>query len=225
MASSDWRRYAGLDDTALVPFAAGSALRGLPAAIEALHGLFEEALADGITLGIASAYRDFGRQFRIFDDKFAGRRPVLDEREQPLNALALPPRERVGAICRFSAVPGFSRHHFGSDFDLFSPSMLPEGQSLELTAREYEPGSYFHALGLWFDDHLARHGFYRPFSGKGGIGLEPWHVSHAASARECLGRFDFEKAASYLEETAAPWAAEAVRYLRAHPGCFGDPSQ
>ena len=92
-----------------------------------------------------------------------GRLPILDAHEQPLNPIPEDGGERLRAILRFSALPGCSRHHWGADFDIFAPNLLPEKQSLQLTAKEYEQGSYFYELGQYLRANLSRFGFVRPY--------------------------------------------------------------
>ena len=54
-------------------------------AAKALPDLFSDAFDKGFELRIASAYRSFYKQFKIFDDKFKGKRPVLDANENPMD--------------------------------------------------------------------------------------------------------------------------------------------
>ena len=76
------------------------------------------AAADGIDLVAFSSFRDFDRQLAIWNGKFRGERPMQDRAGRPLDALALSPAERVAAILWWSALPGASRHHWGTDFDV-----------------------------------------------------------------------------------------------------------
>ncbi len=187
-----------------------------PAAAEALLKLQKKAAEDGFELAVCSAWRGFSRQFEIFDGKMAGSRPVLDENEQPFDISALSPLEKVAAIARFSAIPGFSRHHFGTDFDIFAKNLLPEGQKLQLTAAEYAKGAYFYEFGLWLEQNLSAFGFDRPFTGRGSIGYEPWHISFTDEASLFLKAFDPDKACAILLDTKAPWAEAACAYVRTH---------
>ena len=84
----------------------------------------------GFELAVASGFRDFERQKWIWDAKASGERPLLDERGQPLDARQLTDRERMWAILRWSALPGASRHHWGTEVDVFDRSSLPAGETL-----------------------------------------------------------------------------------------------
>lgn len=184
---------------------------------EALEALCDDAARQGYVIVPCSAYRSFERQAAIVSAKFLGERPILDEKEKPLNPLPPLGPERLRAILRFSALPGCSRHHWGSDFDIFAPNLLPEGQDLELTAREYEKGSYFYELGQYLRANLALFGFVRPYcpslkstnkrhASKWQMGIEPWHISHEESAAPWAKAYDPELALHYLENSDLPFA-------------------
>ncbi|MGD8175586.1 M15 family metallopeptidase [Marinimicrobium sp. ARAG 43.8] len=140
----------------------------------------------GFELAVASGFRDFERQKWIWDAKASGERPLLDERGQPLDARQLTDRERMWAILRWSALPGASRHHWGTEVDVFDRSSLPAGETLSLTVAETRPGGPFAAFHQWLDRYLAsaeNPGFYRPYDrDRGGVAPEPWHLSYAPVA-------------------------------------------
>ena len=141
----------------------------------------------GFNLQIASAFRSFERQRSIWNNKYSGKSAVLDNHEQCLNLLQLTELEKLFAILRWSALPGASRHHWGTDFDIFDPDLLPAGQKLQLTASEYAPGGYFHPLNQWLTEHMGEFGFYRPYQTfLGGVAVEPWHISYAPIAQAAL---------------------------------------
>lgn len=138
-------------------------LQAEPEAWEALQALCEDAQREGLVIAPCSAFRSFARQAKIVSAKYQGLRPILDENEQPLDPMPPEGVARLRAILHFSALPGCSRHHWGADFDIFAPNLLPEGQNLQLTAHEYEQGSYFYELGCYLNERLAQFGFTRPY--------------------------------------------------------------
>src|SRR5690606_24944631 len=105
---------------------AGAALRGLRAA----------ARADGIELEIVSAFRPFERQLTIWNEKYLGIRPLLDRHGNPLDASRLDERARVEAILVWSALPGASRHHWGTDIDVIDRSAVEASYRPRLTRSE-----------------------------------------------------------------------------------------
>ncbi|MFZ4834578.1 M15 family metallopeptidase [Rouxiella sp. Mn2063] len=157
-----------------------------PEAAAAFTAMQLKASQAGFNLQPASTFRDFDRQLAIWNGKFRGQRPVLDKNSQPVDISHLDDAQRGELILRWSALPGASRHHWGSDLDIYDPSLLPEGKSLQLEPWEYEQEGYFHALTLWLDAHLDAFGFYRPFDkDRGGVAIEPWHLSYRPLAAEC----------------------------------------
>ncbi len=80
--------------------------------------LREDALAAGFDLRIASGFRSLDRQSSIWNRKATGELAVLDSSAAPLDIEQLNERELVYAILRWSALPGGSRHHWGTDVDI-----------------------------------------------------------------------------------------------------------
>ncbi|GHA17215.1 M15 family metallopeptidase [Oceanisphaera arctica] len=143
----------------------------------------------GFQLMPASSFRSFERQLAIWNGKFEGSRPLLDADSQPLQTLALSEPERITAILHWSALPGTSRHHWGTDLDVYDPTLLPPGKKLQLEPWEYEPGGYFYPLSQWLAANMARFGFYLPFAQDGGgVAIEPWHLSYRPLATDCASQ-------------------------------------
>ena len=157
-----------------------------PEAVEAFRRLQAAAAQAGFNLQPASTFRDFDRQLAIWNGKFRGERPVLNSDSQPVDISQLDDAQRGELILRWSALPGSSRHHWGSDLDIYDPSLIPAGHSLQLEPWEYEQGGYFYALHQWLSENMAAFGFYRPFSqDTGGVAVEPWHLSYRPLAEQC----------------------------------------
>lgn len=168
--------------------------RLMPGAARAFLAMQQAARADGIELAIASSYRDFARQLQIWNDKFTGVRPLLDDACNPLAVHLLTEEQRVAAILRWSALPGTSRHHWGSDLDIYAPCLLPPGEQLQLEPWEYEAGGYFAPLTAWLDRHMAEFGFHRPFAGQPqcGVAAEPWHLSFRPDAELMAHELEYQ---------------------------------
>lgn len=81
----------------------------------------------GIELSVVSAFRDFGRQCDIWNAKWRGERALLDRSGRPLAAQGLDTDARIDAILAWSALPGASRHHWGTDLDVIDRAALPSG--------------------------------------------------------------------------------------------------
>lgn len=156
-----------------------------PAAVSAFFELQTAAKLAGFNLQPASTFRDFARQRAIWNEKFSGIRQVMDAQSQPMDISTLGNGERCCAILRWSAMPGASRHHWGTDLDIYDPDLLPEGQKLQLEPWEYQENGYFYQLTLWLTANMSKFGFYRPFHhDRGGVAAEPWHLSYYPLAQE-----------------------------------------
>ncbi len=141
------------------------------------------ALAEGIDLVAVSGYRDFARQLAIWNRKFSGAAPLYDASGRVLDAAGLSPPERIGAIVQWSAIPGASRHHWGTDLDLIDRKAIGPGYRVQLVAAEFTPPGPFAPLAQWLELNAARFGFFRPFRGAlSGVQAEPWHYSFAPIA-------------------------------------------
>ena len=111
-------------------------------AMNAFQGLQQSAVKNGFNLQPASSFRDFARQQLIWNSKFNGERKVHDDAGNALDLSLLDDWQKSQAILRWSALPGASRHHWGTEIDIFDPDLLPQGQSLQLEPWEYEKGGY-----------------------------------------------------------------------------------
>ena len=146
---------------------------------KAFLAMQQAAAKSGFKLQSASAFRDFSRQLLIWNEKFSGKRPVLDAQSQPLDIATLTEGQLCEAILHWSALPGASRHHWGTEIDIYDPLRIPVGQTLQLEPWEYEEGGYFAELNNWLTDNMASFDFYRPFTAKdAGVAYEPWHISY-----------------------------------------------
>src|ERR1700722_15749822 len=103
-----------------------------PQAAAAFVALRSQAAHVDIDLIAVSSFRDFGRQLAIWNDKFYGRRPLLDAAEKPLNRADMSEEQLVRAILIWSALPGASRHHWGTEIDVVDKAALRGGQSPQL---------------------------------------------------------------------------------------------
>ena len=95
--------------------------------VEPFRSLKREARTAGFDLQILSGYRSFEQQLSIWNRKASGKLAVLDSDAVALDVEALSKRELVFAILRWSALPGASRHHWGTDLDVYDGAVTPKG--------------------------------------------------------------------------------------------------
>ena len=172
---------------------AGSKLRLHPALIAPLEAMRSAAAAQGIALEPVSAFRDFDHQRSIWNAKFRGERVLLGRDGAPL--LPRPQSEGglIEAILLWSALPGASRHHWGTDLDVIDRAALAPGLQPELTRAEFAVDGRFARLEAWLAAHCEEFGFYRPYDrDRGGVQPEPWHLSFAPLAAAALEQLTLE---------------------------------
>lgn len=169
-----------------------------------LLGLQTRAAAAGFDLRIASSYRSFERQRMIWNNKALGLRPVLDTQGLPLDLTQMNEREIVLAILRWSALPGASRHHWGTDIDVYDASRIAPDYQLQLTVAETEGDGPFAKFHCWLGEELrtSTSDFFRPYAQDcGGIAPEPWHLSYAPLANEFAREYSETLLREQLEVT------------------------
>jgi LAS superfamily LD-carboxypeptidase LdcB len=158
-------------------------------AAAAFRSLHRAAGAAGFDLYPWSSFRDFERQLTIWNEKFSGERAVQDAAGRLLDVARLTAQERVTAILHWSALPGASRHHWGTDFDLVDREALRDGYRVRLCPEEFAAGGPFAAMHAWLEMNAPRYGFFRPFRGvRSGVQAEPWHYSFAPLAEPARRR-------------------------------------
>ncbi|MGF1719734.1 M15 family metallopeptidase [Vibrio kyushuensis] len=154
----------------------------------------------GFDLCIASGFRSFERQAAIWNSKIAGERPILDSDSQPIDASNLTEEQKVSSILRWSALPGASRHHWGTDFDLYDASPIPKQTTLKLEPWEYLSG-HQHNFYLWLSSNIHHFGFYFPYNEeRGGVAVEQWHVSHIRQSDVCISELSVDLLRNQLEQ-------------------------
>ncbi|MEY4762814.1 MAG: hypothetical protein RLZZ200_2670 [Pseudomonadota bacterium] len=179
----------------------GTGLRIHRDALEPFLALRAAAARDGIDLQAVSAFRDFDRQRAIWNDKCLGRRPLLGRDGQPLEAAQLAPDALVDTVLLWSALPGASRHHWGTDLDVIDAAAVPAGHVVQLTPEEFAPDGPFAVLDTWLARHAAAYGFYRPYAhDRGGVQPEPWHISHMGLASRAMDSLTVEVLADALRD-------------------------
>lgn len=182
----------GLTESHLVPIQSESdqgPFKAREGAATAFERLAARAASAGFQLAIASGYRSYDRQLSLFNGKCLGDRQVLSESGLPLDRQATAEHDWLEAILRYSALPGTSRHHWGTDIDIWDRAAVSDDYALKLVASEYESGGVFGELSAWLDELINAdnaEGFFRPYDvDRGGVAPEPWHISFRSEAAIC----------------------------------------
>ena len=153
-----------------------------PDASRAFTALSRRAASEGFDLRPASAFRDYDRQARIVNEKWSGNRSVEDEAGRPIARASMSDTAWLGAILRYSALPGTSRHHWGTDLDIWDAAAVEPDYTLRLSPDEYVADGVFSAMTQWMDELIGAddaEGFYKPYAiDSGGVAPEAWHISY-----------------------------------------------
>jgi len=138
----------------------------------------DKAKKDGLNIYILSAFRDFEYQKNIWEAKFSGKRKV---KGLEFNNKDYTDKQIVLKILEYSSMPGASRHHWGTDFDIsFS------NKNYSLNNQLYESGEG-KKLYLWLSKNAIKFGFCQPYkdspesrSKEYNLGYfeEKWHWSY-----------------------------------------------
>jgi len=126
-----------------------------------------------IKIWVQSSTRNFYVQKYIWESKWTGKKisAGINYKRQFHNGY-----KRARAILKFSSMPGTSRHHWGTDFDLNI-----------LTNYYYSRGNGQILYG-WLKKNAHRFGFCQPYSygRKKGYSEEKWHWSYLPLSKKFL---------------------------------------
>lgn len=166
--------------------------------------LQKDAREAGFDLQITSAFRDYSRQLLIWNMKARGERPLYDDEGKLLEFSRLSPKELMFAILRWSALPGCSRHHWGTDIDVFD-ARTQGPEEVKLVPAECVGKGPAAGLHEWLDSVMsqnAAHSFYRPYrTDRGGVAPERWHLSHYTVSRRMTDVFTYSIFKKNIEDS------------------------
>ncbi|ODS24812.1 peptidase [Candidatus Endobugula sertula] len=156
--------------------------------IAPLMTLIQHARQAGFQLRVTSGFRSFERQLGIWNDKCRGLRAVLDSRGDELDIHSLSSLEKVMAILRWSALPGASRHHWGTDCDIYDAAAVSKDYQPQLHPNEYTGSGPFAPMIEWLSKYLQQPdslAFFRPYlHDHDGVAPELWHLSYSPVSSE-----------------------------------------
>lgn len=161
---------------------------------EPFQELQNAAQKDGFTLFPFSAFRDFSTQLKIWNKKFDGTKPLYDIHGLPRDYSSLKnDDEIIDCILSWFALPGASRHQWGTEIDVVDLTKVPNGYRVQLLPEEVTEGGVFHELHVWLDANIEKYGFFRPYRiHQGGMYPEPWHLSYWPISKMMLDALDID---------------------------------
>ncbi len=170
--------------------------------VTAFDAMVSAATEDGITLQIASGFRSFDRQLKIWNNKFSGKTPIKNITGDVIDPVNISALELAHSILLYSALPGASRHHWGCDIDVYAPNLLAKDYQLQLEPWEYSEQGPLAQLSVWLIQHAHLYGFYFPYARfQGGVAEEPWHLSYLPLAQQYQKSFDSKLLAQTLNKS------------------------
>ena len=140
---------------------------------EAYKKMYEAALADGVKLIITSGHRTFMEQVYEWELRWNNpRTEIVFENEI----------DKARFILQYRAMPGTTRHHWGTDIDL---------NSFELAYYQTPEGIKVYN---WLKENAETYGFYQPYTPfdekrSTGYNEEKWHWSYKPLARLMLVKY------------------------------------
>lgn len=163
-------------------------------ACRAFKKMQKAAKKAGVDIQLVSSFRSFERQKAIWNQKWQGQRTLFSLDGQPLDISKMTALEKLHAILTFSALPGTSRHHWGTDCDVYDQQQVYAMQhKFELVNAEYRQGGPCYDLHCWLLHYAEKYGFYRPYAQyNGGVAVEEWHLSYRDSAGLMSQKFDLD---------------------------------
>lgn len=135
-----------------------------------------EALKSNIKIGAASSYRSYAHQKRIWERKFKTNK-----------SKGLSEKENIKKIIEYSTIPGTSRHHWGTDIDIYQTNTKQPNSILQ--PENYHGNGSYCKLKEWMDANAKRFGFYLVYTdlpSRQGFKYEPWHYSYRALSAKYL---------------------------------------
>ncbi len=190
----------------------GSRVWGHKDAVEAFVRMAEAAAANGYQLKVVSAFRSFEDQKKIWEDKWTG---VTRVEGGKLPDSVPDPTARAIKILEFSSMPGTSRHHWGTDFDL---------NSLNNAYFNTRDGKRIYD---WLTAHAGQYGFCQVYSPKGkerptGYEEEKWHWSYMPVASWYLKQYPIDVGYERLSGFEGAEAAIDIDVIRNYVQAISD---
>lgn len=143
---------------------------------EAFVQMHNAALDSGVSLKIVSGFRSFNYQKYLWERKWEGQILVdsIDPKKEFPDEF-----ERAKFILNYTAMPGISRHHWGTDIDI---------HGVEVEDFKTEEGIKIYN---WLTANADRFGFCQTYDTTvaGGFSPEKWHWSYMPTAKMMLSKY------------------------------------
>ncbi len=170
----------------------GNGYKVLKRVNEAFLDMNSAALKSGMSVRVVSSYRSFDHQNLIWTRKYNRYR-----------SRKLSPQTAVNYNIRYTAIPGSSRHHWGTEIDVVDGTV--KTSVYPLNTKNYHGNGMYKSFREWMDDNAYKYGFFRVYTNdhtRRGFRYEPWHYSFAELAKPMLKEYterDIQNSLKYQE--------------------------
>jgi len=134
-----------------------------------IEKMIREAREQGVKIKIVSSYRSFNHQNRIWKRKY-----------DAFIKKGFSPKKAVEKVKEYTAIPGTSRHHWGTDVD------LSNGKSKLINSVNVK-------YSKWMNENAHKYGFYRVYTNnkfRAGYKYESWHYSYRKLSKSMLEQYN-----------------------------------
>jgi len=155
--------------TAMQPLLKGKRIKLQAEVYDALQKMIKAAKIDGVHITLVSGYRSFNHQKQIWNRKFD------KYRKQGYSV-----KKCIEKITNYTAIPGTSRHHWGTDVDLSDKY----ANGLNNNKRE--------KFNQWMAKNAKKFGFYLVYTNdknRTGYKYESWHFTYKKLAKPLLEEY------------------------------------
>jgi len=156
--------------------------------LEPYIAMYEAAALNNINLGLISAYRSFDTQAWLWNSRYYN---------------SGNPEASAKAVLKYIAMPGTSRHHWGTDIDVLQT---------KLYFFETEEGKKAYQ---WMCDHAHEYGFYQVYTANRPTGYneEKWHWTYLPVSQFYLEQFKEKITYQDLTGFSGSEVAEKLRVI------------
>lgn len=183
-------------------------------AYKAFVKMFDAAQKDGIQLVIISATRTYDHQKNLWERKWTGKTPVNDTN---LAKAFSDPEERAKRVLLFSAMPGTSRHHWGTDIDV------------NYDEDWYFTSGYGKKVYDWLSANASLYGFCQTYTAfdslrTAGHSEEKWHWSYMPLSGQLFNEYLLRITPGHISGFQGDTLADKMKIIETyvqgiHPQC------
>lgn len=146
-------------------------------AFKAFTNMQQAAEKDNISVRIVSGFRSFDYQLSIWNRKY-----------RYFKKYGLSGQAIVEKITTYSAIPGTSRHHWGTEIDIIDANARKPESNILQAQHFHDLGNYCE-LNEWMQNNAHTYGFYQVYTNskeRTGFAYEPWHYSYQPLSKAYL---------------------------------------